>query len=87
MIRTRADEIADAAWARGDRRERCSVAAHLVCRGCGECSCVSGAALDPMEYPNGVFRVVTDKQGRTLCRECRYQEDVLNNDRSGVRQR
>lgn len=79
MAETRGERIEREAWARGDRRERCAEG-HLMCASCGVCSCSSGTAeLDPTEYPEGVVRVTTDKQGRTGCRECRYQEDVLGN--------
>lgn len=74
MQETRADRIARIAWNRGDQRSRCVPEAHLMCDHCRVCACSGPDELDPTEYPTGRVRVTTDKNGRTLCRECRYQE-------------
>lgn len=82
--RTKGERIADEAFYRNDHRERCDAEGHLVCTSCGVCACLAATGeLDPTEYPSGTVRVTTDKQGRTGCRECRYQEDVLGNRRFG----
>jgi hypothetical protein len=76
---TRAERIYDEARARGDLRYRCSAEGHVLCEHCRECACIPEELLDPTEFPNRVFRVVRDKHGRSLCRECRYQSDEMGN--------
>jgi hypothetical protein len=58
-----------------DTRQRCETL-HLVCEDCGRCACDEVRDL-VAEYPSGRVRVVTDKQGRTLCFNCRYERDEL----------
>lgn len=54
----------------GDHRARCDEAGHLICERCGHCACENGQGGD------FEIRVSTDKQGRTIDQECRYDLDV-----------
>lgn len=64
---------------RGDYRNRCLTCGGLVCSYCNACN----GAHDPQSnYTNanalaGYGRITTDKAGRTLHRECRYDKDLL----------
>lgn len=74
----RGDRIAWFAAIGDDQRTRCDDG-HLECQRCRSCACADPDEIDRSLYPAGRVRVTTDKKGRTYCRECRYQEDVLYN--------
>jgi hypothetical protein len=57
----------------GDQRDRCE-RGHLACESCGQCQ---SRVCDPDGIGDWRGRVTTDSLGRTLCRECRYDKDVL----------
>jgi hypothetical protein len=79
----RGERIADEAWAVGDHRPRCVDQGHLVCRGCDACACIDEPGQMGMSAVDKV-RVTTDKEGRTWCQECRYENTEYGNWRTGA---